>query len=185
MATNKLTAMILDFYASLPPTIYWDASFIINFSHADNPFYGECTEFLARLESSDTQCFVSALALDEVWFVLLQLFVSRDYAPRKFWKVYEQEPAVILAYLDQIEKITAEIYAVPQLRVLGVTPRSPLLALENMRQFSLLPRDAMHLAIMRQHQIPAIATLDADFQSVESITIFTCNPNLLNDSNQA
>jgi predicted nucleic acid-binding protein len=180
-----LTATILDFFAPLPAALYWDASFIVSFSHADSPFYKECTAFVTRLRSTDTPCYVSALALDEVWFALLQLFILRDYAPRKFWKVYEQEPAVILPYLDRLEKITSEIYQEPQVRVLGVTSHSPIDALENMRQFHLLPRDAMHLAIMRQHQITAIVTLDADFQSVEGISIFTCNPNLLNDSNQA
>lgn len=183
MATNKLTAMILDFYASLPPTIYWDAN-SSSISRMPTTRFTASTEFLA-LESSDTQCFVSALALDEVWFVLLQLFVSRDYAPRKFWKVYEQDRAVILSYLDQIEKITAKVYAIPQLASSWRNSTFSFMALENMRQFSLLPRGAMHLAIMRQHQITAIATLDADFQSVEGISIFTCNPNLLNASAQA
>ncbi len=182
---NRLTATILDFSAPLPDAIYWDASFVVNFSHADSPFYGECAEYVARLKAANTRCFVSALTLDEVWFVLLQLFVTRDFAPRKFWKVYEQNPAVILAYLDQIEKITAQFYEQSQVQVLGIASRSPLGALENMRQFHLLPRDATHLAIMRQHHIPAIVTLDADFQVVEGITIFTCNPNLLNASTPA
>lgn len=185
MATNKLTATILDFAAPLPPLIYWDASFIVNFSHAASPFHLACSFFAQRMKTSSTVSFVSALALDETWFTLLQIFIQRDYPSRNFWRVYESNHKVIAPYLGELQSFTQELYDDPQIRIIGTRRNSPLEALENMRQFHLLPRDAMHLAIMRQHQIPAIATLDADFQSVEGITIFTCNPNLLNASAQA
>lgn len=182
MDTNKLTATILDFAAPLPPLIYWDASFIVNFGHAASPFHSDCSSFAKRLKTSSTFSFVSSLALDETWFALLQVFVQRDYPSRNFWRVYESNHKVIAPYLDELQSFTQELYDDPQIRIIGTRRNSPLEALQNMRQFHLLPRDAMHLAIMRQHQIPAIATLDADFQFVEGIEIFTCNPNLLNAS---
>lgn len=171
--------MILDYNAPLPATIYWDASFIVNFSHADSAFHAESIAFLTRLKESATLSFVSTLALDEAWFAILQAFVSRDYAPRKFWKVYEQDPKIILPYLDRLDVLTNDLYDQPQIRVVGTHRRSPLDALKNMRQFYFLPRDAMHLAVMRQHKITSIVTTDADFQAVAGITVYTCNSSQL------
>jgi predicted nucleic acid-binding protein len=179
MATNRLTATILDFNAPLPPTLYWDASFIVNFSHADSVFHADSVAFLARLKESTTFSFVSTLALDEAWFAILQAFVARDYAPRKFWKVYLENPEVILRYLDRLDALTTDIYNQPQIRVLGTTRHVPLDALKNMRQYFFLPRDAMHLAVMRQRRITNVVTTDADFQVVGGIAVFTCNPSLL------
>jgi predicted nucleic acid-binding protein len=179
MATSKLTATTLDFAAPLPVAIYWDASFIVNFSHTAGKFYTDCAAFAIRLKESNTLSYVSALALDEAWFALMQVFVARDYAPRKFWKVYEENPQVILRYLDSLEAFTRDLYSQPQVRMIGVGRRSPLDALKNMRQYFFLPRDAMHLAIMRQHRITDVVTTDVDFQFVEGLTVFTCNPLLL------
>ena len=41
--------------------------------------------------------------------------------------------------------------------------------LENINRFSLLPRDALHLAIIQRLEIPGIATDDLDFDRVETI----------------
>lgn len=60
---QRLTATILDFNAPLPATIYWDASFIVNFSHADSALHTESVAFLTRLKASATFSFVSTLAL--------------------------------------------------------------------------------------------------------------------------
>jgi len=48
-----------------------------------------------------------------------------------------------------------------------------------MRDFYLLPRDALHLATMLQYKLAHLLTTDADFLSVRDLSIYTCNPALL------
>ncbi len=172
-------ATALDFASRLPPTLYWDASFIIHVAHKDGHWHKECLAFGVRLNESETVSYVSTLALDEAWFNLLQMMIDDDYPDKRFWRVVNDDPAVVTNYIDRLETITNDIYANPRIRVVSVASRAARLALKNMREFHLLPRDAMHLAAMRQYRIEHIVTTDADFLPVSGISIFTCNPALL------
>ena len=182
MATNNskdLGARVFDFASALPQTLYWDASFIVNSAHADARWHKECESFNAHLLQSQTISYVSTLALDESWFTLLQFMINDDYPDKSFWRVVNDDSSVIANYVDRLEKITEDFYANPQIRVVSIGSRAPRGALKNMREFDLLPRDAMHLAAMRQYKIEHIVTTDADFLPVSDISIFTCNPALL------
>lgn len=170
---------VIDFNGALPTTLYWDSSFIVNFAHADARWHSECVKFGARLDNSETFSYVSTLALDESWFVLLQLMIQDDYPGKSFWRVVNENPRVIVNYIDRLEKISDDIYANPRVRVVTVGSRTPRLALNNMRDFYLLPRDALHLATMRQYKLTHLVTTDADFLPVQDISIYTSNPALL------
>lgn len=172
------SARIFDFSSALPPTIYWDASFLVHSIHDRGIWHAECVAFGARLDASETISYVSTLALDETWFTLLQLFIASDYPERSFWRVVNDDHRVTGNYIDRLETITATIYANPKIRVIGVTARAPRLALKNMREFHLLPRDALHLATMRQHRLTSLVTTDADFVPARDFSIYSCNPAL-------
>jgi predicted nucleic acid-binding protein len=177
-------AKVIDFASALPPTLYWDANFIINSAHRDARWHKECAAFNARLEQSQTISYVSALALDESWFMLLQFMIADNYPDKSFWRVVNDDPSVIANYIDRLEKITSDIYANPNIRVVSIAPYTAPLALDHMRDFHLLPRDAMHLATMRQYKLRHVVTTDTDFLSVPNISIYTCNPTLLQPPNR-
>ena len=177
--SNTKPARRGDFTSALPSTLYWDASFLVNAIYEHGTWHDECAAFAARLDQSETISYVSTLALDETWFVLLQLLIGGDHPGIPFWRVLNDDRSVISTYVDRLETITNDIYANPRIRVVSVAPRAARLALKNMREFHLLPRDAMHLAAMRQYKIEHIVTTDADFLPVNDISIFTCNPALL------
>ncbi len=182
MATSNLKdrgATVIDFAAPLPPALYWDATFIVNSISDRGTWHRECAEFMTRLENSDTISCVSTLALDEAWFVLLQKMIEADYPDSKFWNVVNQNRAMVSRYVERLEEITNKIYSSPRARVIAINTDAPRQALGHMRDFYLLPRDALHLAAMRQHKIAHIVTTDADFLPVPDISIFTCNPALL------
>ena len=48
-----------------------------------------------------------------------------------------------------------------------------------MKQYGLLPRDALHAAATFEIGIGAIITTDADFALVDGLEIHTCNPKVL------
>jgi predicted nucleic acid-binding protein len=147
--------------------------------YARSNWHTECVAFGARLDQSATISYVSTLALDEVWFSLLQLLIHDDYPDTSFWRIVNADPSIVANYVSQLERITNDIYNNPKVRVISIGSRVPRRALKHMHEYHLLPRDAMHLATMRQHKIKHLVTTDADFLPVEDISIYTCNPTLL------
>lgn len=176
--SNAQSPRILDFAAPLPPTLYWDASFLVHSIYPGGHWHSECAAFVTRLEESDTLSFISTLALDESWFALLQLQIAADHPDRPFWRVVNSNPKIVANYVTRLEQITNDIYNAPKIRVVTIGSRTPRLALNNMRDFYLLPRDALHLATMRQYKLTHLVTTDADFLPVQNIFIYTCNPAL-------
>jgi predicted nucleic acid-binding protein len=160
-------------------TLYWDASFIVNFSYEAARYVQPCTDFLARLDEQTTLSYVSTLALDEACFVLLQLKIEEDYHPTRFWDVYNDDPGIVERYVDDLQRLTQEIITHPRIKVIGTDPSLAFDFLTYMRSFHFLPRDAYHLATMRHHNIEGLVTMDADFVIVPDIEIFTCNPAIL------
>lgn len=172
-------AQIRSFGDPLPSVVYWDTNFIVNFVYEGSLFHQQTVDFLARLDASSTISYFSTLTLDEVYFILLQVSIERDHGPRSFWRTYQANPAIIVPYLDVLDELTEEWLTHPRLRVVAAEPTLSLDVLANMRRYRLLPRDSFHLAMMRQHGVGTLVTLDADFLAVPDLTVFTCVPSML------
>jgi len=170
---------VYDFNAPLPPALYWDASFVVNFAHEAGLYHREAADFLLRLEQEKVMSFISTLTLDEAFFVLLRSSIEQDHAPLSFWKMYQQNPAVIAPYLSKLRALAKGLQIHPNVRILPVLTSFALPALEFMERYHLLPRDAYHLAIMNHYGIPHIVTMDGDFLVVPDLVIYTCVPNIL------
>lgn len=166
----------------LPPKLYWDASFLVNFSYDAARYFQQCADFLARLDERSTISYVSTLAMDEACFVLLQLKIEEDYRAAKFWDVYNADPGAIEQYVDDLQQLTEEIGTHRQIELIGTEPFFAFESLSHMRAFHFLPRDAYHLATMRHYGIDSLVTLDTDFVVVPGIEIFTCDPTILQQS---
>lgn len=174
-----MTPRVHSFTDPLPPTLYWDASFIVNFSYEAGRYFQQCADFLARLDERSTISYVSTLAMDEACLVLLQLKIEEDYHPTKFWDVYNDDPGVIERYIDDLQRVTDQIGTHPQIKLIGTEPILVFESLSRMRAFHFLPRDAYHLTTMRRRSIDSLVTLDADSVVVPDIEIFTCNRTIL------
>lgn len=61
------------------------------------------------------------------------------------------------------------IYSTPNLEVVGVPSLTPLTALEFYRKIRLKPRDAFHIAIMKESKVKEIVSDDEDFDQVDWI----------------
>ena len=55
-------------------------------------------------------------------------------------------------------------------------------ALDYMDNYSLLPRDALHLTTMVRYQVDSMVTTDDDFLPVDKLHIYTCNSRILSHS---
>ena len=52
-------------------------------------------------------------------------------------------------------------------------------ALQYMEDYSLLPRDALHLSTMIPYNIDDIVITDDDFVAIPDLRLYTCNPKIL------
>jgi predicted nucleic acid-binding protein len=175
-----MPALIFDFEAPLPRRLYWDASFLVHAVYPAGCYHRDCYEFLDRLNGvDDTLSFVSTLALDETVFTLIQLKVAEDHPERGFWDVYREDPQVIQPYLGELRALVDRLSSDPCIRVVGTEPGSVSASLDYMRDYSLLPRDALHLTTMTRCGADGIVTTDDDFVRVDTLHIYTCNPRIL------
>ncbi len=126
--------------------MYLDANFFI-FALLDNTRKGEkAREIQQKLIEGKENAVTSALALDEVMWVL-----------RKNKKQH------------LLRKIIEDIYAHPRLVVREVHEEVPLRALQYIEEFNLKPRDAFHAAVMEGFLITAIVSDDVDFDRIKKI----------------
>ena len=68
-----------------------------------------------------------------------------------------------------IPSVVAKVCAMPNLTVLPVGGQTAEQASKLVAEFGLKPRDAMHLAVMREHGLSAILSDDRDFDKIKGI----------------
>lgn len=61
-----MAANVHDFNTPLPNSIYWDASFIVNFASLNAKYYDSCQKFYFRLKEEAVPSFISTLTFYEV-----------------------------------------------------------------------------------------------------------------------
>ena len=166
---------VLDFKAEPPAIAYLDPSFLVNLLLSDAKFHNEVKDYSKKLKGRGTILVISNLGVDEIWFALLKAFALRDYGPKKGYRMLQKDPKLIQKYTDDLEKTTTQILALPHLFSVEVTVERALGALELMRKYGLLPRDAFHASAALAAGINTIVTTDADFSRVEELTVYTCN----------
>ena len=108
-----MQANILDFSAELPEVIYWDASFVLNFSIEGAKYYGKCTDFSRRLEKENTPSIISNLTLDEIWYGLLRANLIKDFYDKWLDKLRE-DLSIINKYVPLLKKATRDLILLPQ-----------------------------------------------------------------------
>ena len=99
-----------------------------------------------RIIEGELKAVTSVLALDEVMWVLIKN--KKEHL---------------------LEEVIKDIYAMPNLEVREVHALAPLEALLLIKKYSLKPRDAFHVAVMKELRIKEIVSDDSDFDRVEWI----------------
>lgn len=170
-----MPANILNFDEKLPEAIYWDSSFILNFCIDGAKFFKECAKFVRRLESEKTTSIISTLILDEVWYGLLRANLINDFGGDWHDEIREN-PEILKKYIPTLKRVMFDLSLLSNLILVEVSSETTLSALEFMENYSLFPRDAIHLSTCNSLGLKNIVTTDLDFIRVDGINVFTCNP---------
>ena len=127
---------------------------------------------------------LSSLGLDEIWFALLGILTRIELRNRKleekrwFWFLKEN-PEFVSTLAGELEKKTTFLLEIPFLFLIEISHESTLKSLNIMKQYGLLPRDAIHATAAMVSGVDTIITTDEDFSRVDKLTIYTCNPKSL------
>lgn len=125
--------------------IYLDANFFV-ICNFDQTIKGENARKILSKIIAGKKAITSSLALDEVMWVIIK--------NKK---------------IEALRETIEDIYATLNLTVKEVASHIPLEALDVIEKYDLKPRDAFHVAIMKNLGVTEIVSDDLDFDEVEWI----------------
>ncbi|MFH1563938.1 MAG: PIN domain-containing protein [Nitrospirota bacterium] len=173
---------IFSFQEQPPKVAYLDPCFCINILIEGAKFHTECFEYAEKLEVEKTILLLSNLGLDEIWFALLRINAIEVLknkgiveADRKWFWFLKDNPQIVMELTKSIEENTLLLLEIPKLILVEITEQQTLHALILMKEFGLMPRDAIHGASAKLSGAGAIITTDKDFNRIKEINIYTCN----------
>lgn len=136
-------------------SVYLDTNFLIYWFFSKNPRLRKKVRLLvAYLLARDATLYVSPLTLDESWNgIRKEIDINKSADDQLIHPELQKFTAKVLSYTTILQLITP----------LNGTN----LALDNIKQYSLKPRDSFHLAIVQQNNIEMIITSDKDFDEYQ------------------
>lgn len=157
--------------------IFVDAN-IFTFHHLNDPGYGaSCTRFLQKIEDGKIKAVTSSFVLDEVVYVILIGKGSEILDTDRAWKVRDEIKRNKKFARQCYEPVSIFLDYVGSLKLLGldvidVCGNDINEGVKFAVPHQLLPRDAVIVSLMQQHNIKHIATNDSDFKRVDFLTVW-------------
>ncbi|HET7769896.1 MAG TPA: type II toxin-antitoxin system VapC family toxin [Chloroflexota bacterium] len=154
--------------------IYLDTMVLFGYLVAESSWHASSDQFFTRaVEAEPRIALVTAsLTLDELAFNLLQeaVAVPPYGVMRSRSQFLQHRPAVVRDLTQGLAPIITRVASL--LDIQPVTGDDGLAMLDGMSRYGLLPRDAIHLAVMRRLGITAIASDDDAFEGIAGITLY-------------
>jgi len=140
---------------------------------SEHSIYGRsCTEFLNRIENGEIKGVTSVVVLNE----LLHKLILAEVVEKRGLKLYR-----VIDYIKRNPNVLENLktYDIVQgvgnlgnLRVYDLRYEYFNTAMKFMKEFSLLSNDALHIAVMKIHNIKNLASNDPDFERVDWINLY-------------
>jgi predicted nucleic acid-binding protein len=154
--------------------LYLDAMILAAFVDTVLPWHAACRQLLFRAidPAKPIRLITAALTLDEAVFVLLQELLSRPpYGITRSRSQYlRAHPEVVRNLMPSVDQAVDGLLAVVSLE--PVLPEDITAMRREMIASGILPRDAIHLSVMRRLGITAIASDDDGFDGYPDIALF-------------
>ena len=146
-------------------SIYLDTNILVGLVDADSVYHPACEVFFQRAvaPAQPIQLVTCVLTLDEVVFVLLQELIAKPpyNVSRSRSQYLQNHPDVVKALMEQLDPLVEALFDL--VRWEPVTHADIRQMCRDMRNTGALPRDAIHLAVMKRLGLTAIASDDEGF----------------------
>ena len=150
-------------------SIYIDTNILYMYLRVDPAHLSAIKSFLSRIIRGQVEAFVSIAVLDELFYRLLLARIKEATARNPLDVLRENQDEAIAAHSDVIGVALRKVAHLPHINLVGVDTADFERMLENIETFSLLPRDALHVAIVQRLGLNGIASDDVDFDRVKGI----------------
>ncbi len=124
-----------------------------------------CISLLQRIEGKDVAGYTSTLILDELIYKILLKKIEEKYK-RSPLTILQKVPKEIGIYPPEIRRAIDIVLGIEGLNVLPVEKHHIEEAIAQMQKYSILPRDAIHVSVMKSIECRDLASADNDFDRV-------------------
>ena len=149
--------------------IYVEANILLFTALADAEYGPSALEFLERSSEDGIELLTSTLTIDEVSFVALKAKLEEKYGVTKNQVLYlKRNQEVVKALASDVNQIVENVLGLATLTEVSA-PDVQQMRLY-MEEFGLLPRDAIHLAVVHRLGLTCMASSDSYFDRVPLLT---------------
>lgn len=149
-------------------SVFLDANIFHFYLRGPSSLQRACILLLERIERKDIGGYTSTLVLDEIIYKILLKKIEEKHKKNPL-TVLQKNPKEIGAHSPEIRKAVDIILGIEGLTVLAVEIHHVEEAIEFMQRYSILPRDAIHLSVMRAMECGDLVSADSDFDRVADL----------------
>jgi predicted nucleic acid-binding protein len=154
----------------LSGALYVDTNVWYMYLRADAATRSVLTPFVRRVVSGSCEAFVGILVFDERFYRLLLARIRDATGGHALEALRADRVGAIETYGPAIDQALRQLALLPHVHLVGVDTSDFSRMLENIATYGLLPRDALHIALMQRLNLTAVASDDTDFDRVSTVT---------------
>lgn len=153
--------------------VYIDANIFHLYLRGPESIKKQCKSFIERIKRGEIVGYTSVLVLDEFIYRMLLKLIEVDYKENPIEVLRREKFDIVKKYSGLIGGFLKKILNITNLKIFPVALEDIIHAFTILSEVGLLPRDAIHLAIMYKNDIKALASMDSDFDVVKGITRYS------------
>jgi predicted nucleic acid-binding protein len=150
-------------------SVYVDTNVLYMCLHVDPAYASEIRAFLSRVGHGEIEAFIGVPALDELYYRLLLVRIKETTGHNPLNVLRKDPVGAIAVHGKVIAKAIRGLLGLPHVHLVGVEIADAGGMLDHATRYSMLPRDALHAAIIQRLSLTAIASDDTDFDRVEGL----------------
>jgi len=153
--------------------VFVDANIFHLYFRGPESIKKQCGDFMGRIARGEIFGYTSVLVLDEFIYKILLRLIEVDYGKNPIEVLRGGKFDVVRKYSGVVSSLLNEILSTKNMEVLSVDREDVLSACVMLGNTGLLPRDAIHLAVMYRNNIRVMVSMDPDFDVVDGIVRYS------------
>lgn len=150
--------------------LYVDTNVWYMYLRADDTTRLILTTFIGRVVRGHCEVFVGIPVFDELFYRLLLARIRDSTGGHALETLRADRIGAIRSHGPAIDRALRQLVLLPHVHLVGMETSDFSRMLENIETYGLLPRDALHLALIQRLNLITIASDDTDFDRVSTIT---------------